>query len=273
MIDSLAETLRDSRQAVAVTGGEVCLELAADEFVYPIAPRGSDVKIHARVSPYNPEEVSPWYDSLLTRRKQISKTETALSHAEASEIGKFVDRHFLGLANVELEDGSEPTLEDAKRWLDANPDIKTQIFREGYDLVGAPEEAEESDAKPKRAVLIFSRPNAEIPSQATLVDGDGKTQVIRVTHVLDPLTEDDRQRCRRAVQTVENSKSQQTYTTMDWKVLTDTYDRRAQSLKRALVRGAACALGNKAEWVRLMPFSHKVYVVLQGMRHVDLRNF
>src|SRR5881275_90031 len=117
MTDSHALEVRDSRRAVAVTDGEVCLELAAEEFVFPISPRGSDVKIHARMSPYKPEEVSPWYDSLLTRRKQISRTETALTHAEASDIGKFVDRHFLGLANVELEDGSEPSVEDAKRWL------------------------------------------------------------------------------------------------------------------------------------------------------------
>src|SRR5438876_87448 len=153
MTDSLTQW--DSRRAVAVTDGEVCLELAAEEFVFPISPRGSDIKIHARMSPYKPEEVSPWYDSLLTRRKQISKTETALTHAEASEIGKFIDRHFLGLANVELEDGSEPTLEDAKRWLDANPDIKTQIFRDAYAAVVVEDEAKDEEA-PKKAVLIFS---------------------------------------------------------------------------------------------------------------------
>src|SRR5438876_1389911 len=229
MTDSLTQW--DSRRAVAVTDGEVCLELAAEEFVFPIAPRGSDIKIHARMSPYKPEEVSPWYDSLLTRRKQISRTETALTHAEASEIGKFVDRHFLDLANVELEDGSEPGFEDAKRWLDANPDVKTQIFREGYDLVGVPEEQLSLDFedKPKKAVLIFSRPTTEIPSQALLVDGDGKTHTIRVTHVLDRFTEEDRQRCRQAVRVIENSKRQETYPTTDWKALLDAYDRRARS--------------------------------------------
>ena len=54
MTDSSA-VARDSRQAVVVTDGVVCLELAATEFVFPISPRGSEIKIHARMSPYRPE--------------------------------------------------------------------------------------------------------------------------------------------------------------------------------------------------------------------------
>src|SRR2546428_1099601 len=270
MTDSSA-LARYSRQAVVVTDGVVCLELAASEFIFPISPRGSEIKIHARMSPYKPEEVSPWYDSLLTRRRQISRTEAALSVSEGSEIPKFVDRHFIGLANVELEDGSEPSPEDAKRWLDSNPDIKAQIFREGYDLVGVPEQGTE-DATAKKAVLLFSRPTAEIFSQAVLVDGDGVTQTIRLTHALDRLTEEDRQRCRHAVQLVENTRKQETYTATDWKTILDTYDRRIQSLRGAIIRGEACASANKAEWVTLVQFAHKVYVILQAMRQVDAKN-
>jgi hypothetical protein len=267
----MPDALKETRQAVCYIDDRAHLELLADEFIFPITTRDERFKLRFHMRPYQPHEVKRFYDEMIPRRKRRTAQQMTVETPDYTEANAFVLDHFICMDGVTLPDGSDPTVEQQRTWLEENPDFLTRIFREGYDTVGTRDEPEEPTAA--KAVLVFGRQDYRIPSEFTLYSPERCTdETVRVGHVLSRLTQADRHQYDRAVKVIENARRREVHTEANWDVVEGIYDSRIRSLEGALYDGHPCTETSKAEWRKVVPFCMKVYVTAQAFVEVELGN-
>jgi hypothetical protein len=265
MSDAQSET-RQLRQAVTIIDSNPFLELLAEEFVYPINTPDEQFTLYCHLRPYEPRAIKPWYDEVIARRKRRTAVETTVETPDYSHMREFVMNHFIGMQGAELEDGSAPSPEEQRAWLQENPIFVERIFRNGVDRFGPRE-----TAKPGRAVLMLGQRQTRIPMEVRLVLS-GAEFVIGLTATLDRLSESDRHQYDKSVSYIENSRFGETYIEANWDVIEILCNQRLKSLDGALVDGQPCVEANKAEWIKRVPFLAKVYVMARANQEIELKN-
>lgn len=268
MADASA-TVQDSH-AIVYVDDRPCLDLTAKEFIHPVLTMDERWKIYVHLSAYEPYEIKRFYSDISFMRKQRTASESLLEPRSVEGVYDFVDKHFLGLTGVELEDGSAPTREKALEWLNENPLMKTRIFRECIDRVG-PRQVQDDDGG--RPILVVGRVSHRVPTEAILYHPVRcKEETIKMVHTLERLTETDRYNYDKAISIIENARRRELYTDTNWDVIEIMYNRKVKSLEGACLDRTPCTESNKEMWMKLVPFTVKIYVMAQAVGGIELKN-
>jgi hypothetical protein len=270
MSDSQKDT-RQLKQAVTYPEGKAHFELTAEELIFPIIHQ--EYKIYCRMKPYEAYAVKRFYDLIIPRRKRLNATESALQSVDLEELYDFISDHFLGMDGATLPDGSEPSLEQLKIWLDENRPIKLRIFSDGY--VGPRLQPEKISGK---VILLFGVQEHRIQDQTRLFSRERKSdELITVTHVLTKLSKSEKHQYETARKIIEDSRHGETYQQANWDVIEQLYNHHARALEGALYDGRPCTAENRGDnknpgWIARVPFLMKATAMTQISEEVDLKN-
>jgi hypothetical protein len=249
------------------------LELAATEYVFPIYVQDGQFKLLLRMKSARASAIKRFYDTLMIKRKTRTRSETEYRTSDLPGVKSFIDDHFISLAGATLEDGSEASLDDQREWLNQNESFKVRIFREGYDAFTDAVTAEEQ-AEPKgRPVLVLSKPDHNIKVNWTLYsESTANDEVIKFVVTMERLTKTDSFQYEKAFRLIENTKTAERYIETNWDVIESMFDRKAKKIAGALINGQPCGEENKEQWVKLVPFSMKVFVLAKMAEEVEIKN-
>ena len=265
---------KDPRQAVIYLDYKPCIELTAEEFIYPLTIYDDQPRIRFHLSQYEPYEVKKFYDQLMLRRRARGRQESILEIPDSQGVRDFIDAHFLRMSNVATDEkGTEPTIAQQREFLSSRPDIKLKLFREGIDRFRPREEPEKQQAPKGKAVLIFGRIETRVVTEMELYSPERTTdEWIRVVHVMTPWTESDRHQYEKSIHVIEHSRRQETYVEANWDVITGIYDQRIKCLQGACIEGLPCDESIKADWIGLVPFCMKVYAAAAVFTESESKN-
>lgn len=253
--------------AVVFQDDKPVLELAAEEFVFPIRTPDNRHVVRFHMKPYRAYAVKSFYNDLMPRRKTLSRGERVLEVADPSRIKQFVDAHFLRMEDVAGASGEEPGVDIQRAWLNANEGFMVSVFRQGYDAIGLPDFAESNGHRP---LQLFGPNEHEVEAQWTL-HADGIDHRVIVTHTMARLTKPDHDRYQKAVRLMENARGE-SYVQANWDVVEQLYDQKARKLAGALLAGKPCDESNSKEWIPLVPFCMKVFVMGQVAQELETKN-
>lgn len=263
---------RENLQATAYQGEQPVVELAAEEWIYPISTPNGRLKLNIHLKPYSPYAVKKFLDLILPRRKARTAQQSVLD-SDYTCVMPFVDDHFLGLSGVTMEDGTTPTAEQQKAWIDQNSDFKIRAFRDGVDNISLRKREEETPVATGRVVLVMGRPESLIETDIGLHSkGTRRDELIRVNHALARMSESDRHQYDRAIKLIEDTRARETFLEANWDVIEGLYNKLVKSLTGAVLAGEPCTESNKDAWVKVVPFCWKVYVMSMAYQEVELKN-
>jgi hypothetical protein len=251
--------------AVVFQDDKPVLELSAEEFVFPIRTPDERHIVRFHMKPYRSYAVKSFYDDLMPRRKSISRGERVIEVPDPSRIKSFVDAHFVRMEGVSVN-GEEPGVDIQRRWLNDNEAFMVKVFRQGYDAISTPDFAETNGHRP---LELFGPEQHEIPSQWTL-NNNGIDHRLIVTHITSRLTKVDHEKYQKAIRLMENGR--ESYVQANWDVVEQIYDQKAKSLEGAVIGGEPCNEANIKEWVPLVPFCMKVFVMGQVAQELETKN-
>jgi len=269
----MSETQTDARNAVVYIDDQPCLDLAADVFTYPVDTPDEQFTLMVSMRAYKPYPVKKFYDQCIPKRKQRSSVERAIEAPDYTDLRAFVLDHFLSFEGAELEDGSEPTIEQQRQWLKENPVFLERIFRNGIEKVGAPGKAEPSGESGK-AVLLFGQREHHIPLEIGLYSPEtGTRETLRFTAHLERLSQSQKHQYDKAISVIENSRRNELYQENNWDVIEQIANQALKRLDGAVViDGEPCAEANKENWIARLPLLMKVYALAQAIQEIDIKN-
>ena len=246
-------------------------ELTGQEIVFPlnVEQQGSEFRAFFRMSPADVSyEIKEFLDDLITRRRASDTgIESEVQVADDARCRAFVDKHFLGFYGTE----GEPSTEAERKLLDANPHLKMRVFREGYDAIHRKAEDEAVPATKRLRIGPAAAPEVSILGRLLLYCPKRESEVsIDIGHHLRRETEADRRKHSKAFSLIERRDI--TLVRCNWDVLEAMYNEMVLRLDGYVVGGAPCVSANKEEWVRLVPFTHKIYALNKTFSGTRLGN-
>lgn len=252
--------------AVKIQDDKPVLELAAEEFIFPITTPDGHHKVLFHMKPYRPFVVKAFYDETLVRSKSTSRGERVLDVPTSEKLLRFVSDHFIRMEGVEGPDGSEPSIEMQRAFLDDNEQLKARVFRMGYDFVTVPDFAAGNGHS---KLSLFGPAESDIDAQWLLHDSGIDHRII-VSHHTAKLAKVEFDKYQKAIRVIETNRDR--YMQGNWDVVEQLYDAKILSLKGAVVEGQPCEDKNKKEWVGLVPFCMKVFVMGQLAQELETKN-
>lgn len=251
--------------AVVLKDEKPVLELTAEEFVFPIRTPDDRHVVRFHMKPYRSYAVKAFYDDLMPRRKSLSRGERVIEVPDQSRIKSFVDAHFLRMEGV-VVNGEEPGVDIQRRWLNDNEAFMVRVFRQGYDAISTPDFAETNGHRP---LQLFGPDYHEVDAQWTL-HSEGIDHRVIVTHKTARLSKIDHDKYQKAVRLIENNR--ESYVQANWDIVEQLYDQKVKSLEGALIEGKPCDEANSKEWIPLVPFCMKVFVMGQVSQELETKN-
>ena len=246
-------------------------ELTGQEIVFPlnVEQDGSDFRAFFRMSPPDRAyEIKEFLDDLISRRRASDTgIETEVQSADDARCRAFVDKHFLGFYGLEKE-----ASDDAQRkFLDDNPHLKMRVFREGYDAIRKSPEDDAAPAKARLRIGAEAAPEISIRGRLLLYCPERQAeQSISIAHHLRRENELDRRKHTKAFTVIE--RRDLALVRCNWDVLEGMYDEMVIRLDGYTFGGVACVKENKEDWVRLVPFTHKIYAVNKTFAGTRVKN-
>lgn len=253
-------------EAVVLKDDKPALELAADEFVFSIMTPDDRHVVRFHVKPYRSYAVKSFYDDLMPRRKTLSRGERIVEIPDSAKVRQFIDAHFVRMEGVASADGSEPDVSIQRSWLNQNEAFMIRVFRQGYDAITRPDFAETNGHRP---LQLFGPDQSDVEAQWTLYS-EGIDHRVIVTHTMNRLTKLDHDKYQKAVRLIENNR--ESYVQANWDVVEQLYDQKVQRLSGALLSGKLCDESNLKEWIPLVPFCMKVFVMGQVSQELETKN-
>jgi hypothetical protein len=224
--------------------------------------------------PYEAFEVKKFYGSAIPRHTRRNRNELVLGTAddiESQDLLRFIDEHFIRMTGVALEDGSEPTVEQQREWLNENPWFKYQVFSQGYDM-HAVRNPEPDPVVTGKTVLLFARPTHKIHTEKILYSTEREQEVkIRLTHEVARISRIDEKLFRNASDIVQNFQTAQIYAAANWETIEGLYNSKVTAVEGALLEGESCTEKNKPGWIDKIPFCMKIQAIGQAFREIDLK--
>ena len=249
-------TYRDDEPRFELTGDEIGFPLTLDQ-------GGVEVVAHFIMSAQIPaHEIKNILDDMMHRYKANEATgERELEPGDDTACRALIDRNFVTIAGVE----GEPTKEELRAFLDANPLLKVRLFTEGYDRVLVDTD---DIVKPK---LVIGAGPASIRAKRVLYSPlRDRVESVSLKHIYTRETEQDRIRYRRAGKQVERGRF--TIFRLNWDQIGQMYDTMIQAVEGMEVAGEPCTAANKADWVARVPFNDKAFVVMRIFSRTAVKN-
>ena len=242
-------------------------DFGADEIAFPILLEQDGTEVVAYFvmdAQYPSSEIKSFYADMMGRSKASDLTGERENEAgDDSGAGKFVDNHFRRILGID----GDPSIEEQKAFLDANPRLKSRIFSEGYDRVTLDIE---EDAKPAKLRLGGSD-NPVVKARRILYDPQTDRVVFsRLDHKYRRETEEDRIKFRRAFKLIERGRYSQVRANFD--LLEQLYDSMVESIGNGLYNGEPCQDNTSMAWKPLVPISDKVFVVTRIFSRLSVKN-
>lgn len=253
--------------AVVLKDDKPVLELSAEEFIFPIKVNERHKPLLFHMKRYRSYSVKSFYDALIPVRRTLSRGEVLVEMQEYQDkIRQFIESHFVRLEGAAVGD-AEPTIENQRLWLGSlRDDGLLRIFTQGYDSISPPDFAETNGHRP---LQLFGPEEHEVDAQWMLHQG-GIDHLVIVKHTMSRLTKIDHDKYKKAFRRIE--KNRETYTQANWDVIEQFYDHKAKSLENALIDGKPCNESNSKEWIPLVPFCMKIFVMGQIAQELETKN-
>ena len=269
MTDTRSGDSRELKQAVAYSAeGLPVLELGAEEWIFPALE--GEPQLYAHLLPYEDWELKKFYDSVIPHRRQRSSQESVLE-VDTAGIVDFIGKHFLGFSNAVLEDGTEPALDQQRKWLDDNRDLKVRLFRVGLERFEPRDVAQKPTGQ--RPILLLGQQEHIVDAETLLWSEERKCEErIRMRHALGRMSESDKHQYERSISFIENSGRRETRTELNWDVILGLYNRLARRIEGAVLDGLPCVQENREQWIKKVPFCMKIFVMASAYTEIDLKN-
>lgn len=245
--------------AVMIIDEKPHLELTGNQITVRIGATDSKRFLCVHLRPYTPAEMKAALKALKVR---VLDAGTSLLQEEANPaaLRHLCDLTFTGLSHVRLPDGSEPTKEQQRAWLDRNPGMKHRIANDAFaQIVILADNAPASGDDDLFELTIGGNAGASVHYVLHgLADMNGNAALVDVRHHFEPDTENDFQIYERASRREIDKSSGSTAIDVDYEALGSLYDRTITSVEGMVVNGEPATPYNKAKWIPLVPFWQKV---------------
>lgn len=253
-------------------------DLADEEWAYPIEYEedGEVYELVFYMKPYLAYDLKLLLADMTLSYEPHDQRRIGMS-AEGSEVyGPFFDKHFSRIDGL-LQPGTEENVsrEDQLAWIEENDPqraIKRGVVRGGIGNVNSIVGGE----KKKGLVLKLGRSGSIVKTWRVLLNAaKGEADKLFVDHHLDKESDKDRRQYDSATgkseiirkQTSAFMRSDQNFDSYE-----QLYDRLVNHLVGYLIKGKLCVNANKKDWIRLVPFWEKYFVVDEHFRSVQSKN-
>jgi len=198
--------------------------------------------------------------------------------SEGSEAyAPFFDKHFIRIEGLLDPAGGDTSHEDQLAWIQENDpqrSIKRGVVRGGVgnvnSIVGG------GEGKKKGLVMKLGRSGSVVKTFRILWNPARKEpDKLFVDHHFDKETDKDRRQYDTATGKSEIIRRQQSAfmrSDQNFDAYEQLYDRLANQVKGYTVGGKLCTRENKKDWIRLVPFWEKQFVVDEHFRAVQAKN-
>ncbi len=276
----MADTQTDSQQQNVVTyigegpSRKPMVDLKPGLWVYPLTveQHSARKKLHFNLNPYTEESIrEPLVEISPVFREDGAEVEVNIN--EVSSPADFVRNHFVALTNVAIDDkGTEPSVDQKRMFLEANPHLYGRIFREC--IMGGIKLAPEAEEDVTKAffILDMNARGSEVKMEVELVDPKAQTILIPVVHKMAKESEKDRSRYNRAQKTRMRTHKGEWRVATNYDIIRNLYNNLVEGLEGILLEGQPLTANNKTAWVDLVPFFWKVTAINELFKAVRVKN-
>lgn len=262
----------DDTKAVVVL--DPVWELDAPEVIFPQKILGQTVYIHMR--PYTTHEMKELQAARATRMS-VGADYTDLKDAGKVEIIDFFWKHFNGLSgpgvsrvDKETKQETRPTQAEAEHFIKAHPrfDIERTAVLGGFGGVAIKDPEDGAicllDIAEEHAVAVY---------QDLFFPKLNRMARVVMTHKLRPETEKDNRDYKQATENIRiMQRTRDTIRVVNYDIFEILYNALVQEIDGITVNGLPCSRTNKEDWVKLVPFWHKDFILTEYFRGAAVKN-
>lgn len=258
------------RSAVLLTEAGPRLELAGEEWIYPVTldQGGIDFKVLFHMKPYSASEMKSILMASTPRWKRINDDRSRLVIGETDSVRKFFDVHFLRMSGI------EDTLEQQKNWLAENENIKSAVIANGMaiELVKP-----ESNGQRQLPQLVTNTRSVNLrlhlsPGEDPITGGLSETEIVTVHHFAPISANHYAKYERQAVNLERNEGKKEIVIIENFDIEEKFYDELIERVEGAVINGEPCEAGNKPVWIKLMPFRFKSVAIAEAFNRARIKN-
>ena len=168
-----------------------------------------------------------------------------------------VDSHFIKMSGTSADD--KPELH--KKYLDANPDIKIEVAKQGFMGIDFTEVEEPEESTVLDISLDTEETQDTLLEQALFSPEKDKYERVQFAHTTNKAMEAEFSRYRKAAPRSMNMRSREFRVNRNYDLLENLYRDMIQSVNGFVIDGEPCTLKNKKDWVNAVPLFHKIMVL------------
>jgi len=247
-------------------------ELNAPEILVRVNADNNGRFLQVHLRPYTAMEMKTTLKGLKARFRD-SGALLIQEDADPAALRKLCDATFLGMDHVRKLDGSAPSIEEQREWLDRNPRIKARVANEAFATVLSERPQGIPVVDGDDVFELAFDEEAKIQYAYALWDGEGNEVVlIDITHHFQPDTEADFHDFDRATRRETDKRSGFMTIDIDYEALEKLYNRTVIRVEGMVLDGAALEPANKKLWRDRVPFWHKLFSLNQRFDEVAKKN-
>lgn len=242
-------------------------ELTAEELVFPvgITEENEDYAILVHMKPYTARSCKELLAGVGVKMKLGAEN---LFLSDSTPAYKFFWSNFRGLSEIEFEPGTPPTPDQAKKFIQDNPRYRfeEQTVLRGYGGIGI-----EYSPDPPSKKFQISKSKRVVKTFFTLYQ-EGEIQKIIIKHYFNQESEFDFRQYNQATARSKVTKKNEWMKVEDYAVVEQIYNRLIKTVDGYRIDGEPTTEDNKEEWVKLVPFWHKHFVLQEYFKGVQVKN-
>lgn len=277
--DRYDDVAEEERVTVVDPSGRFVKELTDPTWDFPVVIEdgGQEYELVFCMRPYSAQEMKELLIEMSQQFEAVSKNKTKVRPIEQSVCAPFFDRHFVKMLGIRNEDGSEPSIEEQKQWIDENDplyNLKASVVLLGYGDINSvhPETGGFGDGK---MVLRMGRSNVDVRCFMRLWNAAReRAERLECVFWFSRPTDRDRREHERGLGASEIQRRKQTvmwHKLRNYDVTEQLFDRLVRRVEGFTVRGRQCSEENVEEWKGLIPFWFKVFAVDELFRGVQIK--
>ena len=196
-----------------------------------------------------------------TAETTIKNGKMQFLNGSLSGFEEIFDATFVRLENVELSDGTQPTVEQQLKWLCANPAMKRRVVNDGFTGVqkGHSDEADGEGAG-KEVAMVLSLDAAEevgVKQRFKLCDANRKEHQVKIEHFFRTPSPSEHEGFRGCQRKEINIRARTTVTRTDYRRIESLYDAMVMRVEGMVLGTSECSADNRDSWVPKVPYWHK----------------
>lgn len=272
----MVDSLNDAQPAIVRReDGKAAWELSAPAVAYPLSVDfgGKEYQIYVHTLLYLPDDLITALNSTGGGYRR-SLRDVEILPGDESAYAVLTDRVF-----AFMEGTTAASVETQKKFLDSNTKLKVRIALEGLGGItirrNIPEEVPDNRNELLELLPIALDMSSEIlvPVKQTLWNAKEKKKVeIEMNHIVRTETEADWRRWQRTIAETFAKGNKLWRVTVNWWQRGELYDAMIARIDGMLVHGKPCTADNKADWIKLVPYWHKLLVVSEVFDESRVKN-